>query len=117
MKSVFALLCVAMAASACTPHMQEQWDYAWYKQKKNWYARDRGQDFKDLFGVSALYDSHERQEEQADQRVCFHPNSQRRVVMQDGVADRMDYTWCVLQPYENDEGLGQRLDGRPAPRG
>ena len=113
MKSLSALLCVAVAASACTPHMQEQWDYAWSKQKQNWYARDRAQDFRDLFGISSLYKGYGQDERAQDERICLHPNGQRRVTTQGGVNDQYDYTWCVLQPYEPADGMGQRLDGRP----
>lgn len=106
------LLMAGAVLAGCTPQMQEDINYAWFKEQQRWNARDRTQDFRDLFAVDEVYPSYAHQEREADREVCFHPNSQRRVVTQNGVSDQIDYTWCVLQPY--DDTLGQRLDGRPA---
>jgi hypothetical protein len=108
------LLIAAVTLAACTPALQDRVNEAWAHDVNNWNARDRGQDFIDFFGLSAFRKSTPSgQEQAADQRTCFHPNSQRRVMVQDGVSDRYDYRWCVLQPYEPADGNGQRLDGRP----
>jgi hypothetical protein len=111
MKWLWAV-CLVMGVTGCTPYMREQIDYAIYKERQRWAARDRLQDTKDFFDFDRTVNSFSHQEREAEKRICFHPDSQRRVTMQDGVNDRVNYTWCVMQPYDG-EGMGQRMQGRP----
>lgn len=103
---------LVMGVAGCTPHLREELDYAYRKEMQRWGASDRFQDTKDFFDFDRVVNSFSLQEKQAEREVCFHPNAERRVTTQNGISDRVDYTWCVMQPYDG-EGMGQRVGGRP----
>lgn len=107
----FALLAALVALPACTEHLRESVSHAWHKDMQRWHARDRMDDVRTALALDRLYPTYAYQQQQAEREVCLHPNSAQRVVVQDGVSDRVDYVWCVMEPYG--DNAGQRLDGRP----
>ncbi|RYG58733.1 MAG: hypothetical protein EON60_12450 [Alphaproteobacteria bacterium] len=48
-----------------------------------------------------------------EKKICGHPNSQNRVVVQEGVNDSYSYRRCPLAPYDTAGGsrMGVRPDG------
>lgn len=105
-----ALAGLLLTLTACSPALQERFNEAWHHDQQVWTSRDWGQGIKDLFEIDKLTPTYAMKERAADNEVCFHPTSQRRVMQQNGVADRIDYTWCAFTPYGDQ---GQRLKGRP----
>ncbi|MCP5405726.1 MAG: hypothetical protein H6922_05855 [Pseudomonadaceae bacterium] len=111
MMRVFSLLIAVTALGGCTQAMQEQLDYAIYKDMQRWQARDRVQDFRDMFALDEIYPTYAYLEREEGKELCFHRNAVKRVVMEDGISDAASYTWCPMDPYDND--AGQRMVGRP----
>lgn len=107
------LLVVAgsLLATGCSPALQENFNHAYRKDMDQLQTREWAAEFKKFFAVDEVYRSYALKEKEAERDVCFHPNSQRRVIRQEGVSDHMDYTWCVMAPPA--DNLGSRLDGRP----
>ena len=105
------LLAAALTLGACSELLQERIDYAIHKDQERLTGRDWGQSLAELFELDKAYVTYARKEQIADNEVCFHPTSQRRVIQQEGVSDRVDYVWCALAPPVNE--VGERLDGRP----
>lgn len=110
---LFGLVIIfGLILSGCTPTMQDDIDYAVFKERQRWSSSDRVQDFKDFFAFDSLFRTYEGQERKAEREICLHPNRQYRVTRQDNVEDRVEYIHCAVQPPVREEG-GQRLIGRP----
>lgn len=85
-----------------------------FGMQRDW-ERFKGYDYGDatarLTGFSELFPSPSQQEVANEEKICMHPNTRTRVLVQDGVSDEVEYRQCPLAPYSDD--MGQRMGRRP----
>ena len=87
-----------------------------YHMQRDW-ERMKGAVWSDSQSKLGLDDAlpTARQKELAhEKQICGHPNSQNRVVTQNGVNDSYGYRRCPLAPYDMSGGsrMGLRPDGQ-----
>lgn len=86
-----------------------------YYMKKDW-DRLKGpvwSDSADKLGFGEAVGTTKATELANEKKICGHPNSQNRIVTQDGVSDSYGYRRCPLAPYDMSGGsrMGVRPDG------
>ncbi len=64
-------------------------------------------------GLSEAVGTAKAKELANEKKICGHPNSQNRIVTQNGVSDSYGYRRCPLAPYDTAGGsrMGIRPDG------
>jgi hypothetical protein len=105
------VMALALLAAGCGIVGEERG----YYMKKDWerikgpFWDDAGEDL----GAGNVAVTAKQKEAKAELGICGHPNSQERVVTQNGVSDAYQYRRCPLAAYDQKGGsrMGIRPDG------
>lgn len=110
--SLLMLVCGGVMLAGCgvvgeerAYYMQRDWD-----RIKGPFWQDAGEDLNNGDAIALTATQKEARNERG---ICGHPNSQERVVTQNGVSDSYEYRRCALAPYDQKGGsrMGIRPDG------
>ena len=109
--SRFLLLAGALLVAGCGVVGEERMAY----MQRDW-DRLKGpvwSESAETVGFDELSLTAKQKEAANEKAICGHPNSQNRVVTQDGVNDSFGYKRCPLAPYDMKGGtrMGNRPDG------
>lgn len=110
---LFLILAATALLGGCGSWVGEDRSYdmqqEWHQFSHFDWVRSAGE----ISGFHETFPSAADKERMNEEKICEHPNSQERVVTQDGISDAVVYRRCPLAPYSNDGGsrLGNRPDG------
>jgi hypothetical protein len=81
--------------SACTPEINRFAASEWQDVKSFEYRKTLAR----ASGIGEVFPNNEKRAAALDQRLCVHPEGERRTITINGVNDQQYYRRCTLMPY------------------